>query len=91
MDQRIGVDAFDRDARAPWPFVGASERARGLHGKERPEPLAAAERRVAHRRDEPRGPRRLAGPGLDAKHIFELALDCGPGFGELGRKCAFVH
>ena len=91
VDQRIGVNAFDRDACAPRTLVGASKRPRRLDSEEGPEPLAAAERRIAHRRDEARGTRRLAGPGLDAKQIFELALDCGPGFGEPGRKRALVH
>ena len=70
VDQRIGVDAFDRRARAPRTVVRSPQRPRRLHGQERPQPLAAAERRIAHRLDEALGPRRLAGLRLEAQAGF---------------------
>ncbi len=81
MDQRIGVDAFDRRARAPRTFVRAAERARRLDGQEGSEPFSPAQRRVAHRLDQALGPRRLAWPGFEAEQAFELALDRRLGFG----------
>ena len=86
VDERIGVDAFDRRARAHRTVVGAPKRPRRLDGQERPQPLAAAERRIAHRLDEAPGPREFAGLGLEAKQNFELALDSRLGFGEPAAK-----
>jgi len=77
VDQRIGMDAFDRRARAYRTVVGSPKRPRRLHSEEGPEPLAAAKCRIPHRRDEALGPRRLAGLRLDAKQSFELAFNRG--------------
>src|SRR6185437_16899539 len=61
VDQRIAVDAFDRAAGAQRRRRVAAERAGGLDGQERPQPLAAAERAVTYGVEHPLRPRDLAG------------------------------
>ena len=53
MDQRIDVDRLDRAADAQRALPVDREQARRGDGEQRPEPLAAADRRMAHRFIEP--------------------------------------
>ena len=91
VNQRVRVNAFDRRAGAAGALVLASERPRRFNGEEGPEPFAAAERRIAHRFDKALRPSRLAKSRFGLEQNVELPLDCGPGFGELGRKGGVVH
>src|SRR4029077_947305 len=91
VNQRIGMDAFDRRARTPRTVVRSPKRPRRLHGQEGSQPLTAAKRRIAHGLDEALGTRRLAGPRFEAKQDFELALGPSLTFSEPSCEGAIVH
>ena len=61
MDQRIAVDAFERGARQQRGLARDAEHGRTLDHQERPQPLAAAEARIAHRVHQPLRPGDLVG------------------------------
>ena len=61
MDQRIAVDAFQRRAGQQRGLARNAEHRRALDHQERPQPLAAAEARIAHRLHQPLRPRDLVG------------------------------
>ncbi len=88
VDQRIAMHAFDGAAGAQRrPGLGA-ERPRGLDRQERAQPLAAAERAIAHGVEHALRPRDLAGQRRPGEDRVERRLD-GLGdlveaFGEIG-------
>jgi hypothetical protein len=51
VDERVAVQQFEGGPGAQRTGTLPSEQARGLDDEERPQPLAAAERRVPHRRE----------------------------------------
>ena len=61
MDQRIAVDAFERGADQQRGLARHAEHGRALDHQERPQPLAAAEARIAHRLHQPLRPGDLVG------------------------------
>ena len=61
VNQRIAVHAFKRRRRVQRPLDGHAEQRRALDHKERPHPLAAAQRAIAHRFEQARGGRPDAG------------------------------
>ena len=68
VDQRIGVQALDRGAGAEAARASARPSARAVSiDQEGPQPLAAAERRIAHGLEEPPRARRLARPRLERR------------------------
>ena len=91
VDQRIGVHAFDRRAGQDRRAVGAAERARGFDREKGPQPLAAAERGVAHRFDQTARPRDLPGLRLDREKVVERPLDRRRGLGQSRPEGLFVH
>ena len=66
MDQRIAMDHFQRASRAENAFALDSEQPRGLRQQEGPQPLAAAERSIAH------GFEQALGTGLFARQSMRL-------------------
>ncbi len=54
MDQGIAMHAFQRAGRVQRLLHAHAEQGRALDHEERPEPLAAAERAIAHRFQQPR-------------------------------------
>ena len=64
MDERVAVDAFERRRRAQRVVGGAAEEAGRFDEDEGAQPLAPAERGVAHGGKQPRRPRDLAGKRL---------------------------
>ena len=63
MDQRIAVDAFERRRHAQRGLAVGAEKGGAFHDQERPQPLAAIEHAVPHRRHQPFRPGDLAGLG----------------------------
>ena len=61
MDQRIAVDAFQRGAGQQRGLARHAEHGRALDHQKRPQPLAAAEARIAHGVHQPLRPRDLVG------------------------------
>ena len=59
-----------------------AEEPRRLHQQERPQPLAARKRRVAHRRDQPLGPGDLARKRARREQLRQRLLDGLAGGGE---------
>src|SRR5947209_2380113 len=60
VDERIAVDHLERRAGTQRALVLRAEESRRLDHQERPQPFAAAERRVAHRLEEARRSHRFA-------------------------------
>ena len=54
MHQRIAMDAFERGAGHQRVLARHAEQGRALHHQKRPQPLAAAERGIAHRVEQAR-------------------------------------
>src|SRR5208282_2069715 len=68
------MHAFERGGRIERPLHGRAKQRRALNDKKRPEPLAAAERPIAHSFEQPR--RSAAKPGRaqpTVKMAFETA------------------
>ena len=61
MDQRIAVDAFERRAGQQRGLARHAEHRRALDHQKRPQPLSAAEARIAHGVHQPFRPRDLVG------------------------------
>jgi hypothetical protein len=76
VDQRIDVDRLDRAADAERAFTIDREQSRRSNGEERSQPLAAADRRVAHRLIE-----RLAAIACRWKQPGEEIIDFGRDLG----------
>jgi hypothetical protein len=74
VDQRIAMHALDRRARAQRRHAIRAQRASRLNGEKRPQPLAAAERTVAHRVQDALRPHDLAGPRLFRQQRIERRL-----------------
>ncbi len=83
MHQRIAMDAFECRAGIERVLLLQAEEPRRLDQEERPQALAAAECRIAHRLHELRLPR---GSGLARKQLVEACLDQGSDAFELLRK-----
>ena len=79
VDQRVDVDAFDRERDPHRPFAIDLEQVAGGDDQHRPDPLAAADRGVAHRLVEPG-----ARVGGDFEQGIEGAVDAGADLIERG-------
>ena len=84
MDQRIAVHAFER-RRDPQCVgrVGVEQRG-ALHDQQRPQPLAAIEDAVPHRREQAARTSDLAGAGARRQQPVEHRFDLGRARGEHG-------
>ena len=91
MNQGIGVQALDRGRGADRAGVASAERPRRLDDQERPQPLAAAKRRVAHSFDQPPRPRRFAWLRFERQERVEFRLDRCGGFGQPRPELSVVH
>ena len=89
VDQRIGVQAFERCGRPDGSCPASPERTRRLDREKRPEPLAAAERRIAHGFDEAARPRDLSPLRLERELRLELRFDRRGGRCEPRLECLF--
>ena len=74
MHQRVAVQTFESGAREQRAFARCTEERRGLHQKERPQPLAAGEHGMAHGRKQSLWARYLAGTGFGIEQTFEQDL-----------------
>ena len=77
MRERIAVHAFERGAGHQRALARRLEQRRGLDHEERAQPLAAAERDVAHRVHQPLRARALLGERRVAEQPAEQRLGVG--------------
>ena len=91
VHQRIAMQQFDRAAGIERAVMRRAEQRRGLGHQKRAQPLAAAERGVAHGRDQPLRPRGLARQRLDFEQMVEQRLGLGGAGGEALVEVGEIH
>ena len=75
VDQRVAVHHLERRAGPQRTLALDAEQPRGLDHQEGPQPLAAAERRIAHGLEQARRPRDFARQGRGRQQPVERRLD----------------
>ena len=88
VDQRVAVEELDRETGGKGARGADVEHRRRLAHEQRPEALAAAERGMAHRGDQPLGRLARTVRGEVVEHDLEAVLD---GIGALGALAFEVH
>ena len=85
------MEQLDRRAGAQRPFACRAESARRLDDQERPQPFAARQNAMTHRRQQPFGPRDLARQRRLAKQALEHDFDLGADLLEARQERALVR
>ena len=88
VDQRIAVDAFEGGASEQGRFTTDAEHGRAFNHQERPQPLSAAEARIAHGVHQPLRPGDLVGQELVRQKLrqqgFGILRGLVQSFGKVG-------